>query len=172
MKIAALTLLAFALASTAAVAGTPQQAAGTLSVEGATGAVTVTGRGAVLGRLVSGSVRIVDLTPDDRWEPMINGIAGIESYTLKGRNLSFRLLGGEYRIVVRGEGISIAARGRGVATLDGDTNVLGTTTGIWSVARDVDCRRAADQCEPMPDSARKASFGASVPAAAKPEKSP
>jgi hypothetical protein len=164
MRIAALALLAFALASTAAVAATPS--AGTLSVEGAVGVVTVTGRGAVLGRVVSGSVRIVDTSPDDRWEPMINGIAGIESYTLKGRNLSFRVLGGEYRIVLRGEGISLAARGRGVATIDGDTAAAASgTAGIWSVTRDVDCRRAADLCDPVADILRKISFGLTAPAA-------
>ena len=159
MRIAAVTLLAFALASTAAVAANAPSV-GTLSVEGAVGVVTVTGRGAVLGRVVSGSVRIVDVSPDDRWEPMINGIAGIESYTLRGRNLSFRILGGEYRIVLRGEGISLAARGRGVATIDGDSTAAAAgAAGIWSVTRDVDCRRAADQCDPVSDLQRKISFG-------------
>lgn len=164
MRIAALALLAFALASTTAVAANAPSV-GTLSVEGAAGVITVTGRGAVLGRVVSGSVRIVDVSPDDRWEPMINGIAGIESYTLKGRNLSFRILGGDYRIVLRGEGISLAARGRGVASIDGDTSAIGGTTGIWSVTRDVDCRRAADQCDPVPDLQRKISFGPTAAAA-------
>jgi hypothetical protein len=170
MRIAALSLLALVLVSTAATAAvTPPT--GTLSVEGAVGVVTVTGRGAVLGRLGSGSVRIVDLTPSDRWEPMINGIAGIESYTLKGRNITFRLLGGEYRIVLRGEGISLAARGRGVATLDGDAEAGGGAAGIWSVSRDVDCRRAADLCDPLPELQRKISFGPLAPAPAAGEKS-
>jgi hypothetical protein len=165
MRIAALTLLAFALASTTAVAANAPSV-GTLSVEGAAGIVTVTGRGAVLGRVVSGSVRIVDVSPDDRWEPMINGIAGIESYTLKGRNLSFRVLGGDYRIVLRGEGISLAARGRGVATIDGDTAAVASgTAGIWSVTRDVDCRRAADLCDAVPELQRKIAFGPTAPAA-------
>ena len=59
--------------------------------------------------------------------------------------------------MIRGKGISIAARGRGVAILDGDPSA-GGLTGIWSVGRDVDCRRAAELCEPVPDIARKIAF--------------
>jgi hypothetical protein len=158
MRIAALTLLVLALAAPATVLAAKAPSVGTLSIEGGVGAITITGRGAVLGRVVFGSVKVVDLTPTDRWDAMINGVAGIEAYPLKGRNLTFRIVGGEYRIVVRGEGISIAARGRGVATFDGEPNLDGST-GIWTVGRDVDCRRAAELCEPVPDSFRKVAFG-------------
>ena len=158
MRIAALTLLALALAVPAALAA-KAPSAGTLSVEGGVGVVTITGRGALLGRMVSGTVKIVDLTPDDRWWPLVNGASGIEAVPLKGRNLTFRILGGEYRITVRGEGISIAARGRGQATLDGEPTIDGFS-GIWSVGQDVDCRRVPEQCEPLPELSRKVGFGA------------
>jgi hypothetical protein len=164
MKVAPLTLLVLALAAPASVLAA-KPSAGTLSVEGAVGVVTVAGKGAVLGRVLQGSVRIVDNTPEDRWEPMINGIAGVPSYSLRGKNLTFRILGGDYRLVVRGEGISLAARGRGVATLDGDFALTGDA-GIWTVGRDIDCRRTPEECEPLPDIARKVAFG---PLAEKPE---
>ena len=79
-------MLALALAAAASAAGaTTTSNSGTLSVEGASGVVTVIGRGALLGRLASGSVKIVDLSQADRWEPMINGIAGIEAVSAQGR---------------------------------------------------------------------------------------
>jgi hypothetical protein len=160
MRIAALTLLALTLVVPGVALAAKAPSAGTLSVESGVGVVTITGRGALLGRIDSGSVKIVDLTPDDRWWPLINGLSGIDAVPLKGRNLTFRVLGGEYRIVVRGEGISIAARGRGVATLDGELGLDGST-GIWSVGQDVDCRRVSEQCEPLPDVSRKVAFGPS-----------
>jgi hypothetical protein len=158
MRIAFFSLLAAMLVAPAAVLAAKTPTAGTLSVEGGVGTITITGRGALLGRVVSGTVKIVDVTPEDRWDPVINGFAGIDAVTVKGRNLTFRLLGGEYRITVRGEGISIAARGRGSATLDGEPGLDGST-GIWSVGQDVDCRRVAEQCEALPEVPRKVVFG-------------
>jgi hypothetical protein len=151
-------LLAAGLAAPAVLAADAPKRAGTLSVEGAMGTVKVTARGGVLGRIDSGSIQLVDLTPNDRWFPVINGLGRAVIVSLKGDNITFRLLGGQYRLVLRGRGISIAARGHGSATLDGEPNEVGDT-GIWAVGGDADCRRMPDSCTRVPEQPRRVSFG-------------
>jgi hypothetical protein len=165
MRPALLTLLlVVALAAPAAVlaAADPPKRSGTLSVEGATGMIKVTARGGVLGRIESGSIQLVDLTPNDRWFPVINGLGRAVVVTLKGENISFRLLGGQYRLVLRGRGISISARGQGSAILDGEPSEFGYT-GIWAVGPDADCRRAPDTCSRVPEAPRRVTFGSTTP---------
>ena len=70
--------------------------------------------------------------------------------SVKGANLSFRILGGEYRITVKGDGISLSARGSGVATLLGVPGVTGLDAGIYSTDLEADCQDAPEQCDPMP----------------------
>jgi hypothetical protein len=158
MRISAIITLLVALAVPAAALAEKGPATENLSIESANGYVKLFGRGGLLGRITFGSVHIVDLTPNDRFPPVINGIARGTSVSYKGGEISFRILGGQYRIVVRGEGISIAARGRGVALLQGTPDLLGST-GIWAVGGDADCRSAAETCEPLPDNLRRVSFG-------------
>ena len=152
-------LLAAGLAVPAAVlAAEGPKRAGTLSVEGAMGQVRVQARGGLLGRVESGSIQLVDLTPNDRWFPVVNGIGRGVLVTYRGENITFRLLGGSYRLVLKGRGISIAARGHGWALLDGEPNEIGDT-GIWAVGPDADCRRAPDPCAAVPEQARLVTFG-------------
>jgi hypothetical protein len=164
MRTAALSiLLAAALAAPAAVLGADQRAGnGTLSVEQANGTIKVTARGGVLGRMSSGSIQFFDLTPDDRWFPVVNGIGRGVFVSYRGDEISFRLLGGQYRLVVRGKGISISARGAGSAMLDGEADQAGLT-GIWAVGADADCGRAPDKCARIPDVPRRILFGPPAP---------
>jgi hypothetical protein len=155
-------LLVTALAAPAVVfaADPPKRASGALSVERAMGTIRVTARGGLLGRIDSGSIQLVDLSPNDRWFPVVNGLGRGVVVTLRGDDISFRLLGGQYRLVVRGRGISIAARGHGSAVLDGEPNEVGET-GIWAVGPDADCRRTPESCTRIPELPRRVSFGAS-----------
>jgi hypothetical protein len=159
MRAALLSLLLAAVAVPSAVlaADSPKRA-GALSVEGATGTVKVNARGGLLGRIESGSLQLVDLSPNDRWFPVVNGLGRGVAVTMKGDGITFRLLGGQYRLVVRGRDISIAARGYGSALLDGDPDGLGDT-GIWATGADADCRRSPDSCARLPEQPRKVFFG-------------
>ena len=138
----------------AAVAAEKPNRAGTLSVERANGVLKIAARGGVLGRIDAGSIQFIDLTPNDRWFPVVNGIGRGIAVTHRGENITFRLLGGQYRLCVRGRGISISARGHGSALLDGDPDQTGDT-GIWAVGGDADCRRAAELCARLPEVARR-----------------
>ena len=162
-------LLAAALAVPAIVlAADRRNGNGTLSVEQANATIKVTARGGVLGRVASGSIQFVDLTPNDRWFPVVNGIGRGVLVSYRGEDISFRLLGGQYKLVVRGKGIAISARGSGWALLDGEPDQAGLT-GIWAVGADADCGRAPDKCARIPDVPRRIVFG---PAPTSPTPSP
>jgi hypothetical protein len=123
---------------------------GTLSIADARGAVVVKGRGAVLGRIDRGTLQIQDLSPADAWSPRINGIPRGRLVGLKGREISFYVPGGRYRIIVHGEGINVSARGAGVTTLDGDPDPSGAT-GVYGIGDEVPA--------PLPDFATRVRFG-------------
>src|SRR5262245_49770904 len=99
MRTAALSiLLALALAAPAVVLAADRKASGTLSVEQANGSIKITARGGVLGRVTSGTIQFFDLTPDDRWFPVINGIGRGVYVNYRGDDISFRLLGGQCKL--------------------------------------------------------------------------
>jgi hypothetical protein len=159
---ASIVVLLCALLMVGAVAGalaarTPAPA-GSLSVEGGKGVVVVRGNGGLLGRLGKGSVELVDLTPTDQWKPTLNGVTRSRRTLLKGSNISFRILGGDYRVTVKGEEISISARGTGVATLLGIPGLSGDT-GIYASDVNADCEASPDQCQPIPTVATRVTFG-------------
>jgi hypothetical protein len=152
-----LSLLVVALPAVSLATRPP---AGALSIEGGKGVVVVRGSGGLLGRLVHGTVELVDLTPADQWKPTLNGIARSRRTYVKGTNVSFRILGGDYRVSVKGEGISISARGTGAATLLGIPGLTGDT-GLYSADLNADCQGSPDQCQPIPTSVTRIPFGAS-----------
>jgi hypothetical protein len=161
-----LSLLAIVLPAISLATRAP---AGALSIEGGKGVVVVRGNGGLLGRLARGSVDIVDLTPADQWKPTLNGVPRNRHTFLKGANVTFRILGGDYRVAVRGEGISISARGTGMATMLG---ILGLTgdTGIYATDLNADCQSTPDQCQPIPTVTTRVGFGqpdSSAPAVSK-----
>ncbi len=157
MRRLALALLLLAVILPTATLAT-RAPAGALSIEGGKGVIVVRGNGGLLGRLGRGAVEIVDLTPADQWKPTVNGVPRNRRTYLKGANVSFRILGGDYRVSVKGESISISARGTGVATLLGVPGFTGET-GIYAADLNADCQGSPDQCQPIPTLATRVAFG-------------
>ena len=69
---------------------------------------------------------------------------------MRGLGLRFRMLGGSYRIVIRGQGISLSAVGRGNVSIDGEPKFLGDDLGLYSVDSDVDCGIEPQNCTRHP----------------------
>jgi hypothetical protein len=144
-----------ALVCAASVAWAAEPTAGTLSVERGKGVVMVDLRGSLLGRLVNGSIRVTDHTPNDRYTAMVVGrrVAqerlGPRTVIYRGQGLRFRMLGGGYRVVVRGSGISVSAVGRGVVMLDAEPRSAGDDAGVYSLDG-VDCSLEPALCTPLP----------------------
>ena len=147
------SLAVLAIAASFAWAGEPSS--GTLSVDRGKGVVMIDLRGSVLGRLASGSLRITDQTPNDRFGPLVAGkkltwerIAP-RTVIYRGLGLRFRLVGGGYRMVARGSGITVSAVGRGNVMLDGEPRWPGDEIGLYS--RDgADCSAEPESCTPLP----------------------
>ena len=151
-----LALCAFvALASLATTAWAIEPAGGTLSVEHGKGVVMIDLRGSVLGRLTTGSLRVTDQTPNDRYAAVVVGRKltqerlGPRTVLYRGQGLRFRMLGGGYRMVARGSGITVSAVGRGVVVLDGEPRFLGDDAGVYSLDG-VDCSVEPLTCTPLP----------------------
>ena len=130
MRLALLSLVLLALAVPAAFAAASP--AGSLSIEDARGSIVLKGKGIVIGRLDQGEVRIVDLSPSDQWSPRVNGVPRGRTVWLRGKDVNFYIPGGRYRITVRGEGLSVSARGQGSVTLIGNPDASGVT-GTYAV---------------------------------------
>ncbi len=128
---------------------------GALSVERGKGVVMLDLRGSILGRLSSGSLRVTDQTPADRYAALVVGRkltqerVGPRTVVFRGQGLRFRMLGGGYRVVVRGQGIDVSAVGRGFAVLDGDPKFSGDDVGVYSL-EGVDCDLEPELCLPLP----------------------
>jgi hypothetical protein len=122
-------LLTFALlvalavpATTAARTTNPND--GTLSVRNARGVISIQARGGVIGSFAFGSVRITDPVDGDGSGPIVTGdewsVERSETTTTwGGTRVRFRIIGGAFRIVVRGRGINLSVVGNGKVTLDG-----------------------------------------------------
>ena len=149
MRFAALLLLALGL--TAGVASGSAKAPGvSFSVEGGRGLVQITGKGVLVGRMGKGSLEITDLSANDQWSPRVYGIPRGKTVTLRGKNVSFYVPGGRYKLVARGTDISISARGSGAVTLDGDPDAVGDT-GMYAIGDNTPI--------PLPPGTTKMSFG-------------
>lgn len=152
MRKALLTLLGLGvLAAPAAVlAASGALGDGTLSIDDGRGTVTVQARGAVLGRLEQGSITVADRSPDDLSQPIVYGwdervLRLDDTVVYVGDKMRFRVLGGSWRIVVRGIGIDLSAVGRGTVRLKGE----GLDPGVYSTDGE-DCRVNHDACLPIP----------------------
>jgi hypothetical protein len=155
-----LSLLACSIVALAAIGGSARAAepdVGVLSVEGGKGAVMLDLRGSVLGRVASGTLRVTDQTPRDRYAALVVGRKltqeriGPRTVVYRGQGLRFRMVGGGYRIVVRGTGISLSAVGRGVVSLDGERRFTGEDAGVYSLEDGVDCGVEPLLCVALPD---------------------
>src|ERR671910_1240142 len=140
----------------AAAAAYAQPTAGTLSVERGRGVVMIDLKGSVLGRITAGTLRVTDHTPNDRYSAVVNGRKvseerlGPRTVLYRGQGLRFRLLGGGYRMVARGSGITVSAVGRGSVMLDAEPKFFGDDTGVYSLDG-VDCSVEPLTCTPLPE---------------------
>jgi hypothetical protein len=133
MRLAVLSAFVLALAASSGVAGT--RAAGTLSVEDARGTVTLRGTGTTVGRMERGELVIFDLSPLDQWSPRVNGVPRGRVVSMRGKDVNFYVPGGRYRVVLRGEGISLSARGRGLVGFRPKPDATGSA-GSYAVGDD------------------------------------
>jgi len=123
---------------------------GTLSIEDGRGVITVRGTGTLVGRLDKGELLIVDLSPTDQWSARINGVPRARVVGTRGKDVNFYIPGGRYRIVIRGEGISVSARGHGYAVLDGRPLPTGDA-GVYFVGD--------QEPDSLPEDATRVTFG-------------
>ena len=158
--------ICFAIAALlAGVAGGAEPRAGVLSVQGGKGVVMLELRGSILGLLGSGSIVVVDRTPRDRYVAIVTGRKLTQERVsptrmlYRGQGLRFRMLGGGYRVVIRGVGIVVSAVGRGVVSLDGERRFPEDDAGVYSVDG-VDCGLESQACTPLPDEPERFRLGA------------
>jgi len=124
-RLVTFSMLALALALPAGVAArTGASNDGTLSVKDARGVITIQGRGGVIGSFAKGSVTINDPIDGDGTGPIVTGDdwSKDKSETATvwgGTKVRFRIIGGTFRIVVRGRGINLSYVGRGSVILNG-----------------------------------------------------
>jgi hypothetical protein len=98
---------------------------GTLSVRDGRGTITIAGRGGVIGSFARGSVTISDPVGGDGTGPVVTGddFPPIEhndtTTTWRGTKVRFRIIGGTFKIIVKGRGINLSLVGNGKVTLAG-----------------------------------------------------
>jgi hypothetical protein len=139
---------------------------GMLSIESGRGTVTLDVRGAaVLGRLTSGTIAVVDRTPNDAYVANVTGRRivvqrrpGPGRLFIRGQGLRFRMVGGSYRIVIRGGGIVLSAVGKGAVWLDGEPRFEGDDVGIYSIDG-TDCSLEPTLCTEIPDTPLRLRLG-------------
>ena len=118
-------LLVLTLALPAGVAAqTRSSTDGTLSVKSARGVITIQGRGAVIGSFNKGQVMINDPVDGDGTGPIVTGDQWSKERTETatvwgGTKVRFRIIGGTFKIVVRGRGINLSFVGKGNVILNG-----------------------------------------------------
>lgn len=157
-------VISAALVGTAGAAGPAVPTAGTLSVAGGEGVVMVELRGVTLGVLASGSLRVTDLTPHDRYAPAVTGRKltqqriNARTVVFRGQGLRFKMIGGSYRFVARGNGIALSGVGWGSVTLTGQPKFLGDDVGVYSLDG-VDCSDTPASCSPLPETPLKLKLG-------------
>ena len=168
-----LVLFACSLVLAAALAVAPASATrrtaptnGTLSVVRGKGFVMLEMRGSILGRLGSGTVTVTDQTPRDPYTATVGGKKlkqtplGPRTTRYKGQALRFRMVGGSWRVVVRGSGIALSAVGRGAVTLQADRLNPLDDAGVYSLDG-VDCSADTTSCTPLPDDLERFPLGVS-----------
>jgi opacity protein-like surface antigen len=121
-----LTFAMLAVLALPAVSAARTQGAndGTLSVQDARGTITISGRGGVIGSFARGSVRINDPIDEDGTGPIVTGDDWSKerdstTTTWGGTKVRFRIIGGSFRVVVKGRGINLSLVGTAKVTLDG-----------------------------------------------------
>jgi hypothetical protein len=155
-KLALLACAVIAAASLVGLSGAATPGSGSLDVVEGKGTVTIEIRGTVLGVLANGTVRVTDLTPRDRFYPVVLGRRltitrpGPKVVVYKGKALRYRVLGGSSKLVIKGTGISASAKGRGYTILDGDRILPEDDAGVYTLDGQ-DCVVDVTLCVPLPD---------------------
>ena len=130
------TLLAATTVPLAAAGGTTTD--GTLTIKRGRGTVALKLKGTVIGRVATnGRVQIRDFKPFDGNDPQLScrpkpRHPSLAVSVCTGRNIGFRVDDGRFNIQVRGNGISIAAVGRGPVDVDG-VGETGVYDGLMSI---------------------------------------
>ena len=86
--------------------------------------ITIQARGGVIGSFAKGSVTINDPIDGDGTGPVVSGDEWSKdrndtTTTWGGNKVRFRMIGGTFKIVVRGRGINLSLVGKGTVTLNG-----------------------------------------------------
>jgi hypothetical protein len=153
-------LCAFTALAAATVAWAAEPTGGTLSVERGRGIVMIDLKGSVVGRISNGTLRVTDHTPLDRYTAVVTGRKlteirlGPRTLLYRGQGLRFRMVGGGYRMVARGSGITVSAVGRGTVVLDAEQRFVGDDTGVYSLDG-TDCSVEPLICTPLPVEAER-----------------
>ena len=138
-------LLLVLVPASVAIAGKRSPGDGTLALKNASGVFVIQGKGAVIGQLDRGYVRILDPNPNDGPPAIVSGWEHARDMTDKsslwsGTDINFRMIGGTFRIQISGKGVDLSFVGRGSVTLTG----LGSSDdGRYSVD-------GGDVCRPVP----------------------
>jgi hypothetical protein len=152
MRKALILLVLLALALPVAAVSATSAGEGTLSVDDGRGKVNVRARGGVIGRIDRGSITIVDLTPGDASQPVVSGVdeppllIGENGIRYRGAGLRFRVIGGNFRILVQGRGIDLSVVGKGEGFIEADDSL---DPGVYSLDG-ADCRKDRASCEVLP----------------------
>ena len=149
--------LAAVSASLVGLARGSEPTIGTLSVASGKGVFTLEIRGSMLGTLTLGSLVVVDRTPNDPYGAIVTGRRlavqrrlGPAKVMYRGQGLRFRMVGGSYRVVIRGAGLFLSVVAKGTVSLDGEAPLLGGDMGVYSLDG-VDCSADPTSCTPVPD---------------------
>ena len=138
----ALVVLASLAVPAAAIASQNAPGDGTLTVRNADGVVRLTLRGAVLGKVGSGRLEVVDPDVDcdqllvwgeeDAAERERQGRDGERRLLciFKGTSVRFRFIGGQHDVRISGRGIWVSAVGTGRVYLRGSSR---RTDGVFSI---------------------------------------
>ena len=119
---------------------------GTLSVRDARGTVVLNVRGGVIGSFARGSVTITDPVDGDGTGPIVTGedFPPIErsetTTTWRGTKVRFRIIGGSFKVTIKGRGINLSLVGKGNVTLNGagtgDDGTYSVNGGEYSLVPD------------------------------------
>jgi hypothetical protein len=132
-----LLLLVLALGAAGAAQASPLAAGdGTLSLRNATGTFTIVGKGSAIGQLDRGAVVLDERRPAGDGA-IVSGYQRVKDVTgtrsrYMGQDMTFRVLGGSFVLVVQGTGIDLSFVGRGtisfVGARDGTVSLDGGDT--------------------------------------------
>jgi len=132
-------LLATVLVPAAALAAPGAPSDGTVSVKNGNGKIAIVARGSFIGYCDTCSIWVNDPDPTDGEGPLITNSEVSLNLTdtktfYRGSQMRFRMVGGFWRVIVKGTGIDLSGIGHGQVVLDG---AGGSTDGTYQFDGDV-----------------------------------